>query len=195
MWNKPPSQKSFPTSDDYADPESHGVDPAPDYSEVIRPVEHKVDVLPYRGQEYHGVDPNVAGPPPDINKSVWDVTAEVPFAEAHKEPEMAPVPVRIVEGSTREVKDFRVAQLDIAAERRIVEYNPKRYKVSVKNLHATMAIYISPNQGQSTQFNGYPIDPGGEKEITTTQPIYASSADGTTVIFVAILDEVSVDIK
>lgn len=192
MWNKPASQKSNPTPDDYVDPESYGADMPPDQTGIIRPVVQKVEVLPYRGEEYHGVNPNLAGPPPDINHNVWDVTAEVPFPEEKQEPQMQPVPVRIVEQGTKEVKAFRVAQLDITADRRIVERNVNRYKVTVKNLHATMAIYISNVQGQSNQYNGYPIDPGAEKEITTTEPIYASSADGTTTIFVAILDEMSV---
>lgn len=183
MFNRPASQKSNPTSDDYVTQDSWGTDPPPDDSEVLRPLRPKVDVLPYRGQEYHGVDPNLAGPPPDINENVFDGTMQVPVKQEKPDEFMRPVPVRIVKNNDQwETTQFRTTQAPVGPiPVRVANHMKARTSLIVKNDAAagTAGIYISSEQNPAAP-NSFLLSPQQQLTINGTNAVYAMSADAST---------------
>jgi hypothetical protein len=179
MRNKQASQKSNPVPDDYVTQDSWGVDPPPEGG--LRPTVSRVDVLPYRGQEYHGVNPNLAGPPPDINADVFDQTMVVPEPQEKPDPDIRPVPVRVVKNDDQwETTIFRTFQNLVGpGPTRIVGHQKDRTTCILKNDDAAGSIWIS-NDPQPNVVNSFLLKAGGQMTINGTNAVWASSADANS---------------
>lgn len=155
----------------------------------VRPmVNHGGWVLPYRGYAAHGVDPN-SSPPHDVPSDLFD-QAEVPVYE-QGDPERAttPVPVRIVQESAKEARNFFTDQIGVSTVAdAIVGKNEDRTSLMVKNLDANYTIYVGASK-TTVSAMGYPLGPGEEISLNTSAPVYAVSPSGTVVV--AILGEVT----
>lgn len=173
--------------------ETGGTFPIPD-GQIKATDPHRESVVgynfPYRGQEQHGV--GVAAEPwipQDGDAESWEGRTDY----APDETEITPVPVRIVNDSSGEIRQWRALQTDAdGAPRLISGRNEAMARVQVANLSATATdvVYIGPDITVS-RFSGYPVTPGVPVTINTTGAVYAIT-DGSITVTVAVLIEHSV---
>lgn len=175
------SEHSSNPMNNYQVPEGYGADPRPNQTGVIRPLHRTSQVLPYRGAEYHGVDPNT-GTPTDVTVDDVFVTSHVPIpAEDNpKDRPVTPIPVRIVtEDDSYQQKLFRTGRgvVDNTAVQ-ILSHQKDRTQLLIRNL-GTVAILVS-NQEQPDAMNSWQLDAGAQSmPMCGINAIYAVSADGS----------------
>ena len=145
-------------------------------------------VFPYRGIEQHGVE---ADRGPVLPSEEWVVDPAAAADLLKERPDVEPTPVRIVQESSKEIQDWRSGQTVLTANPSLVAgRNKRRSTVRIKNLSATVAIYVGNTVGVST-VSGYPIAANGELQINSEEEVYGISADGSSV-GVAVIQELSV---
>jgi len=185
---KPPKNQSSDPRNDYQVEQSHQYRTPPATPE--RPVVPQVNVLPYRGQEYHGVNPNLAGPPPDQNADVFDQSLVKPDKQDERPVDIRPVPVHIVNLSSRERRAFRTSNLPVSnVAMAIAGHDPSRTSLMIKNTDAANTIYISDNSNPNP-VTSYPLGPGVEASLSTEDAVYAISP--TAPVNVALLSEMTI---
>jgi len=162
-------------------PKDHPVPEAP----VAEAYEGMDFVNPYRGMEQHGVTPTGHWHDIDPDKGEDSVRYDEP------EPVPDPIPVRIVQESKEEYKDWTVRR-DFAIPvnaARIIQRNLHRTKATIKNI-GTAVIYIGPEPFNNSQM-GYPIAVNGEFTYDQQGDVWAMTDDAASQP-VAILAEYSV---
>lgn len=197
-WGKKPPKNGFgnqPVPTDYIEPggnPGYGTDPVPDQTGVIRPLIKQSNVLQYRGQEYHGVNPNLAGDPPDINANVFDQSAVIVEGQ-EKEQERAevPVPVRVVhdDGEWEQALVRTTGMVLSATPITLVSHMRTRTNLLIIN-NGTVGVYVSDSQ-QPSQPNSYLIPAGGSFTTKGQNRIYGVTVDGSSQP-VSILEEYTV---
>jgi hypothetical protein len=156
------------------------MEPVPD-----QPTGHN---FPYRGGEQHGVAPTG----PEYNPAEqWQADQAVQYQE-EEEHTIRPVPVRIVQESTREFKGFSTGTVQAdSTPRMIAGRHDRRHSVRIRNNDAAVAILIGTSMVNTV--SGWTVAPGDTETLNTDQEVYAISADGTAVS-VSILQEFSVQV-
>lgn len=151
-------------------------------------------VFAYRGTEKHGVEPTGQS---IINAEELDYTYGRPVEYAEEQPEPDAIPVRVVNSSAHEIKDFRVIRTFAGDQPGIlVARNEKRSNLKIRNLHATKTIYVSDVVlGAAGTAFGYPVPAGTEFSLlTATTEIYGVSED-TTQIPIAVMYEYTIPVN
>ena len=126
--------------------------------------------LPYRGNVDHGV------PGPDVestDEAHYHMGRPVEYEDEPKP--IDAVPVRIVGQSSREIRRFHVGNhiIDNTQVRQIAPRGESRLSVKIANLSADQTIFIGPDATISAYAGGYPIGPGKDISLVSTEPIYA----------------------
>lgn len=185
---KPPKNQSSDPKNDYQVEQNHLYQTPPAHPE--RPLVPQVNVLPYRGQEYHGVNPNLAGPPPDQNADVFDQSLVKRDPQEEQPVEIRPVPVHIVNLSGRERRAFRTSTTLISNVADLLAgHDPSRTSLMIKNTDAANTVYISDNMNPNP-VTSYPLGPGVEVSLGTEDAVYCISP--TAPVTVATLMEMSI---
>lgn len=185
---KPPKNQSSDPQNDYQVEQNHQYRTPPAQPE--RPVVPQVNVLPYRGQEYHGVNPNLGGPPPDLNKDVFDQSAVKYDPQEDQPVDIRPVPVHIVNLSGRERRAFRTtAEVVSNIAVLLAGHDPARTSLMIKNTDAANTVFISDNSNPNP-VTSYPLGPGVEVSLGTEDAVYIISP--TAPVTVATLAEMSI---
>lgn len=127
--------------------------------------------LPYRGNVDHGVKSDEVE---NTDESHYWTGRPVEYAEEPKE-DAEPIPVRIVNLGSREVKHFHVARysIDNKAAQMVAGRSEQRTSLKITNLSTTETIFVGPNPNVSTYADGYPLGPGKDFSLVTTEPVYA----------------------
>lgn len=136
---------------------------------------------PYRGLEDHGVD-NVYDPTDPVTNTV-DIDGrpvKIEYVPEEKIPE--PVPVRIVQESSREYRQFWTDRITLSDGRSsILGRDNNRITARVVNTDAAKTVWIASNNADLA-LRGYPLGPGKELPISGEMPVYAMATDGTGVV-------------
>lgn len=147
--------------------------------------------LPYRGSQFHGVDPGQI----DVVQDEDVEGGKVPLSGFEPGTEdIAPVPVRIVETAAHEYQKWSAGQVSVGnlSPVMVASFRPGRSNLKIKNLSAAGAglLWIGPDSNV-TKYTGYPL--GGDNEVSFSgeAPVYAI-ADTGTFVTVAVLAEFSV---
>lgn len=186
---KPPKNQSSNPGNDYQVEENHEYRTVPPAG-AVAPVVPNVNVLAYRGQEYHGVNPDLGGPPADLNADVFDQSMVIAPQADKDQPDIRPVPVHVVNLSSREIRSFRTDQIPVSTTpMMLVGRDPNRTSLMVKNTDQANSIYISDN-ANANAVTGYPVGPGVEVSLGTSEAIYAVAS--TAPVNVAVLAEMSI---
>jgi len=172
----------------------------PNRPDRVKPVpEHYEGVsFPYRGTESHGVNP-----PKDIDpEEYYDIQTQDdgpnPYPVAPDIKEEDPIPVRIVQKSSRERRAWRGKQIAVTDQKiQILGRHEKRGKVVIRNTTmSTNNVYIAEDQSVSP-YTGFILRNAaavsGSLDLNTTEEIWAVCDTGeTATVFVAY--EYSVDL-
>lgn len=144
--------------------------------------------FPYRGIETHGVKPT-ADP---TNMPDWRSDGRlVPVLTVPPNVEIEPVPVRIVNEGSREIKRWRNSTYlvpDTAVQ--IVGRDRTRTRVLIRNVSTADPIFIGTDSSLTPTF-GYVLDFGATLELFSTEEIWAI-ANPTDSVSLNILVEYSV---
>lgn len=136
-------------------------------------------------QETHGIDP---GDPIDPPSGYDDGYAHVVSDPVPYRPE--PIPVTIVndETSSDEVKNWRVILAVADATPRVMfNRSRSRTRLTVKNTTENLTVLVGPDSSVSSTY-GYPIAAGASIDFTTTEEIWAVSADGEPASLVGLVE-------
>jgi hypothetical protein len=189
----PANESSYPNQD-YAirEPQYQGDGPPPPNS-FLRPARPGLEVLPYRGQEYHGVNPNQAGDAPDISEDVWDQYSVIPHNEGDDEPrvEVRPVPVRVVrdDNDTYEYPITRIFQMGTSGQpERVVGRDIRRQNFTIQNT-GTVDLYVSTDVSPSV-VNAFAVHPNGSQQFNGQNSFYCVTADGSSQTASVIVERV-----
>jgi hypothetical protein len=143
--------------------------------------------LPYRGSQFHGVDPGRIAVVADEDTEGGKVVTG--YFEPGDE-DINPVPVRIVETAAHEFSEWRAYQSYAgAAPTMVVNAKSGRQNCKLRNLSATIRVWLGP-ANTVTAITGYPLDAGAEISFTGEAAVWAISNDGSTVTL-AVLTEFS----
>lgn len=156
--------------------------------EYLSPVERRgVPFLPYRGTNFHGVEPTEI-PIVDDGTETVDIPDGTVVTGVFQPPEedLNPVPVRIVDTATHEFKQWRTwqAPTDNTSPRLVANRKEGQSTVQVKNCAAAGRVWVGPDPGVST-YTGFPLNPGESATFDGEAPVYAI-ADPTAVGFVTL---------
>lgn len=147
-------------------------------------------VLPYRGVEYHGVDPGNVMPVEDTDSEGGSVVTTY-FEQG--EDDVNPVPVRIVKEAAHEYAQWRAWQVSIPTISPVLVGGLKNGRTSVRIRHLGTSggarIWIGPDSSV-TAVTGFPLDPGADISLVGEAPVWAIAETGTAVT-VAVLTEFS----
>lgn len=151
-----------------ADDRPHAVPPVPE--------EYEGTNFPYRGTNEHGVEPHSM---PHEFLPEWDDTVSGEY-----EPEIAPVdpvPVRVVERYTRELKTWQPIRTIIPAleTRMILGQDNTRTSAVITNL-GTETIYIGDTVGVR-DYTGFPVNAGGTFSFGAETAVYAYATVDTGI--------------
>lgn len=160
--------------------------PAP--GTAIKPLveEYEGRNFPYRGSEIHGVDPLFDVPPSPESWEGGMVSVDVD--DEAKEPEKV-LPVRIVSESTKEFETWSTQQVYVGEYPvQIVGRDTRRTNLKIKNLSATVVLYVAPSEQSAKRTLAYPVDPNESFTLVGSDQLWAVSATSAQVL-VAILIE------
>lgn len=162
------------------------------------PEEYAGDNLPYRGINNHGVD----------GSEDWRETSEdAPLRSdgrlidvyEHDQPEPEPIPVYLVNRSSRERRAFRTITgyaggTDYGRARQLFGQDETRTRITIKVPTGGQTIWLSDDAGNANAASGYPVA-AGETYVTESQePIYATVAQaGDQLVCLAVEYRVSLD--
>lgn len=141
-------------------------------------------VFAYRGMENHGVETNSAYRDPEYVEQA-EVRSALVYMEPEEEP--TPVPVRIVDSSSREMPLFRTVHAFAGGttERlNAVNICPAdlqsmtRRRVYVRNMSAKR-IYLGNDQSTANAMNGWPLEAGETWDTDSVDDIWAFGTDTT----------------
>lgn len=161
--------------------------------------EHTGDVFPYRGTETHGVDPVV----PSAAVPGHDGSVAVPTKPAP--PEHEPVPVRIVQNDTDEIRDWAPRSIPILPGQkiRLVGRNKRRSKITIYNFSEWHNDFFDPGNyilwvgrdANVSQFAGVPLPANGNISISTTEEVWIwnNPETGDVPAYVDAVEEFTVD--
>lgn len=140
------------------------------------PENYQGTVFPYRGMQQHGVHPSQSVDPPDHMAEGGMVTVAPP----HKGPD--PVPVRIVQGGTKEYSQWRAFQAYVSGSpTQVVNRKENRANLTLRNLSDTVHVWIGPDANVTKQ-TGFRLDKGASFSLAGEAEIWAVSDDGTMVV-------------
>lgn len=161
---------------------------------AIEPVPEGVTgpVFAYRGQQQHGVstDRSAIGADPDefLEASRYDIDYAEPVDEVE------PIPVRIVQRESRELKRWRairsVANGNGSNPSCLIGREPLRKKITIKNFGVDW-VYIGHDGASASALNGYPLVANEVTTIETTEPIYAQSSSSEAMAVVMWIEYVA----
>lgn len=162
-------------------------DPAPNR---VNPVEEHVQGEDwnnaYRGMEDHGVRGEKATDVPGYDH---ERMAYQYIPEAH---EVDPVPVRIVQQYSKELRKFRVVNVTVPTSSvvQLCGRNETRTKVSIKNMAASGFIWLGAEPFMTNDVMGYAIASRQEFSLTTEDPVYCYAATADSQV--CVLEEYTV---
>lgn len=136
---------------------------------------------PYRGMEDHGVTPPykaTAVPNYDDEREGYLPTPP--------EKEEEPIPVRVVQEFSKELKKFRVYTTTVATGTAVnlCGRNEARSAIHIKNMAASGFIWISHSLSLCNDTFGYAIASRGEIVINTENPVYCYAATADSQVCV-----------
>jgi hypothetical protein len=184
------------TGNPYAYSDTAEVTGAPEY---LSPVErHGVPYLPYRGTQFHGVEPQeipVVGPDGVETDEVPDGTVVTGVFQPPEE-DLNPVPVRIVESATHEYQSWRAWQALVTATQPVMVANRKEGQTTIRvrntSTQGTNRVFLGPDPSVSI-YTGYPFSGNDELVLTGEAPIYAIADTGVSgTVTLAVLSEFSI---
>ena len=149
-----------------------------------------VQYLPYRGSEFHGVDPGKIAEvqDEDVEGGKVPVSGFVPGEE-----DIAPVPVRIVGTAAHEYQKWQAGQVTVNALSPVLvgSFRDGRTNLTIKNLSTsgTGNVWLGPTSNV-TSYTGYPLGGGGEISFSGEAPVYAIADTGTVTL--ALLTEYAI---
>lgn len=140
-------------------------------------------VFPYRGQEQHGVAvPAQPWLPVDATLEDWANRTDYEDSEE----EIKPVPVRIVSEGTSEIPSWRVGRVYADIRPSILSgKNDAQQSVQIRNMSGTDTLYIGPDSSLGV-LGGYPVGPGDDISVTTTEPVYGITEQNQVEVAVLI---------
>lgn len=166
----------------------------PDRPDRVEPVEEHVKgvVFPYRGMEQHGVPQSASVNPEDYYDE--EMVEDRPDEYLPEQEEEVPVPVRIVQATSRERLEWRVSRFLVSENcQEILGRHEKRRHARIRVHGSSDPIYISPDNGVKP-LTGYLIPAGTEfGPISSTENIYAC-ADPTKTVEISIFYEFGVEL-
>lgn len=152
----------------------------PERPEPITPVPERYagDNLPYRGIEQHGVsvDENWRDPADDMAVGPDGRLVDV---YEHDAPEPDPIPVYIVNESSRERRSFRnvsgyAGGTNYGNARMILGQDSSRVQATIRCPEWGSPIYINDTPEQATAQFGFPLLPGDRYVTNSQEAVYAS---------------------
>jgi len=160
-------------------PARHRENDDPSASETVTPDPDNIagEVFAYRGMETHGIESETRFDDVEGHSD----TVPVEFEEV---PEgIEPIPVIVVNESRREIREWGVnrtyANANTNGANRIVGRDDKRTALRIRNIHASVTVWVAPEPHLATPDFGYPIPFETEFVLDdATQDIWAMSADG-----------------
>lgn len=154
------------------------------------PESYAGDNNPYRGTESHGVHPTVDPTnTPGYREDGRPVA--LPLVPDSEPP--APLPVRIVNEGGKEFDKWRVATAyAIPQASQIVGALRSRTTLRIRNNSETDTVYVSPDSSCSP-FTGYPLRPGAELSLNSTDPVYACTDPAVPQVILSVLWEYTVE--
>lgn len=161
----------------------------------VEPVEEGTTPYnPYRGTEFHGVPSE--HPFREDAEGYTDGT--IPLRYDDSPPDSGPViPVRVISDAKEQISIWRVNQrfatVSPGPAAQVANRNRARTKLTVENISATYGCWIGPDTTVSA-VTGYYLGPGAKQDFTTTEEVYAVSADTSNVCPLSILQELKQDI-
>lgn len=155
----------------YQDPRRYAV--THDQAELEKPIEEAVagPVIPYRGQQSHGVPFQIKPQIPELDRWTQEpVDIVQPDRDEHP-----PVAVKIVNQGGLEVRRFRTFQHVIQAGGSLdaISRMPSRNKLIIRNCNtaATDKLWCGDTQNVNALM-GHLIPAGGFETFETTEPVY-----------------------
>lgn len=158
-------------TDIYGNPVEHDIDPVP---------EGRPPFIPYRGEQWHGLDPQtITTDPQNYGDGTVDVVYDADPAPDHV------LNVRVVRDSKEEISAFRVSQTSIGPNATaIMSRQRNRTKLKIRHLGTSapvnVRVWIGHNESVNA-FNGFPLDPGESLEMTSTEIVYAVSSTSDVI--------------
>lgn len=183
MPSESPRESAFTT---YTNEEVTG---PPTYRSPL-PEGFAIQYLPYRGSEFHGVDPGKIAPvhDEDVEGGKVPISGFTPGEE-----DIAPVPVRIVGTAAHEYRKWQAGQVTVNALSAVLvgSFRDGRTSLKIKNLGGAggTRIWVGPDSNV-TSYTGYPVEGDDEISFSGEAPVYAIADTGT--ITVAVLTEYSI---
>lgn len=144
---------------------------------------------PYRGTEFHGVDPGMVTKVEDVDSEGGKVPVSH-FVPGEKD--IDPVPVRIVTGTIHEYNKWQAKQVQVGNTSPIMvaSFQDGRSTLKIKNyVTGASRVWIGPDSNV-TSYTGYPLDADEETTFSGEAPVYAVADTGTVAL--AVLTEYSV---
>lgn len=149
--------------------------------------------LPYRGSQFHGVDPGQI----DVVQDEDVEGGKVPLSgfEPGQE-DIAPVPVRIVDTAAHEYKKWQTGQVTVGTVSPVMvaSFRNGRTNLKIKNLSSagTNRVWFGPDS-TVTSYTGYPVEGDDEISFSGEAPVYAiADAGASGTITLAVLAEYAV---
>jgi hypothetical protein len=163
-------------------PEGHDIPEPLDTEEEGRPA-----FIPYRGGEFHGVEPP-AHMVPDA-EGYGPGTVDVVYDE--QPPGHGAIDVRVISDDKEQLHAWRTNQLLAPAAgnppQQIASRQRNRTKLKIKNVSTTDGVWIGP-AAEVSAFNGYYLAPGDDETLNSTESVYALG-NGPNLVAVCVLTE------
>jgi hypothetical protein len=135
--------------------------------------------FPYRGTEFHGVDPKDVPVVKDEDTEGGKVDTNY-YDPPQKD--IAPVPVRIVDTAVSEYQRWQAFQIPVNSVSPILVGSIQDGRTSLKVRNAatsgTTRIFIGPHSSVTT-YTGYPLGVGDEVSFQGEAPVWAIAESGT----------------
>jgi hypothetical protein len=135
---------------------------------------------PYRGSQDHGVMPTAKPSPTPDN------TGSIPALFELEEPPPEPIPVRIVQQGTREIRRFTTQQVPVgSAPVRVLGRDANRRAATVA-VADPVVVWFGGDFGVSA-FSGWGLSNGGQLKIEANDEVWAVSSDANQhIVFIAL---------
>ena len=151
-----------------------------------------VQYFPYRGSEFHGVDPGKV--PKVADEDTEGGKVDLSYYEPPKA-DIDPVPVRVVKEATNEYAKFQTWQVTLNNVSPILVAGRKngRQNLRVRNFSTvgTNRLWLGADVNV-TSYTGYPLSGNDEVVFLGEAPVYGIADSGVASVTVAVLAEYTV---
>lgn len=148
--------------------------------EPLKPVmeQYEGTNLPYRGVQYHGVEPTERPQQPEG----YADAVEVDYLDAEKVLEA--VPVRVVNRTGRYFRMARADSVTLTANTAVSVAGREDTRISLKivNTHATQTVWVGFAQNMVTWNGSFPLAAGKDVTLVSKDDVFVLSAVGGEVI-------------